>query len=47
VIYKHEEAQWFDIDGKTEELKRKTCPITSLSTTDPTWTDIDANPGLW
>jgi hypothetical protein len=26
--------------GKTEELREKTCPSTILSTTNPTWTDL-------
>jgi hypothetical protein len=26
--------------------RRKTCPIATLSTKNPTWTDLGANPGL-
>jgi hypothetical protein len=33
------------LTGKTEEL-RKTCPNATLSTTNPTWTNLDANLGL-
>jgi hypothetical protein len=36
---------WWNDDGKTKELKRKTCPSlnATLSTTNPTWIDL----GLW
>jgi hypothetical protein len=29
---------------KTEELGEKTCPSATLSTTNPTWIDLGANP---
>jgi hypothetical protein len=29
-----------------ENRRRKTCPSATLSTTNPTWIDPDANPGL-
>jgi hypothetical protein len=31
--------------GKTEVLGGKTCPIVTLTTTNPTWTDPGSNPG--
>jgi hypothetical protein len=31
--------------GKTEVLGEKTCPSSTLSTTNPTWTDPGSNPG--
>jgi hypothetical protein len=33
------------LTGETEELKRKSCSIATLSTTNPTWI-LGANPGL-
>jgi hypothetical protein len=42
-----DERRWNDIDrGKTEELGRKTCPSATSPTTNPTWIDLGANPGL-
>jgi hypothetical protein len=38
-------AEWY-WQGKTEELGEKTCPSATLSTTNPTWIDPGANPGL-
>jgi hypothetical protein len=32
--------------GKNRRTRRKTCPSATLSTTNPTWIDTDANPGL-
>jgi hypothetical protein len=37
------ELQWL---GKTEKLKRKTCPSATLSTTNPTWINPGVNLGL-
>jgi hypothetical protein len=34
------------LTGENEEIKRKTYPCATLSTTNPTWTDPVANPGL-
>jgi hypothetical protein len=34
------------LTGETEELGEKTCPSATLSTTNPTWADPGANPGL-
>jgi hypothetical protein len=31
---------------KTEVFGEKTCPSATLSTTNPTWTDSESNPGL-
>jgi hypothetical protein len=38
-------VEWY-WQGKTKELGRKTCPSATLSTTNPTWIDPGANPGL-
>jgi hypothetical protein len=43
MIYNYGETQWNDIDRIN---LRKTCPSAILSTTNPTWTDPGANPGL-
>jgi hypothetical protein len=40
------EHQWNDINGETEELKSKIYPSATLSTTNPTWTALNANPDL-
>jgi hypothetical protein len=32
--------------GKNQRARRKSCPCVTLSTTNPTWTDTHANPGL-
>ena len=41
------EQQWNEIErGKPKYLEKKTCPIATLSTTNPTWTDPGSNPGL-
>jgi hypothetical protein len=40
------EPQWNGIDGETRTTRRKTCPSTTLTTTNFTWTDPVANPGL-
>jgi hypothetical protein len=37
-------VKWY-WQGKTEELGEK-CPSATLSTTNPTWIDMDANPGF-
>jgi hypothetical protein len=34
------------LTGKNRRTRRKTCPSATLSTTNPTCTDPDANPGL-
>jgi hypothetical protein len=38
-------VEWY-WQGKTEEPGDETCPSVTLSTTNPTWTDLSANPGL-
>jgi hypothetical protein len=38
-------VEWY-WQGKTEESGRETCPSAILSTTNPTLTDLGANPGL-
>jgi hypothetical protein len=36
------------LTGKTQRTqKRKTCDSATLSTTNPIWTDLCVNPGLW
>jgi hypothetical protein len=46
MIYEYQESQWNDIDrGKPKNLE-KTCPSATLSTTNPTWIYVGANPGL-
>jgi hypothetical protein len=40
VIYEYWMCMEWYWQGKTGELKRKTCPSATLSTTDPTWTDL-------
>jgi hypothetical protein len=37
------ELNW---QGKTEVLGGKTCPSATLSTTNPTWSVVESNPGL-
>ena len=34
------------LTGENRSTRRKTCPSTTLSTTNPTWTDQESNPGL-
>jgi hypothetical protein len=34
------------LSGENRRTRLKTCPITSLSTANPTWTDLGANLGL-
>jgi hypothetical protein len=40
------EPWWNDIDRGNWRTRRKTCPNATLSSTDLTWTDPGANPGL-
>jgi hypothetical protein len=40
------EHQWNEIDREKPPTRRKTCPNATLSTTNPTWTDPESNPGL-
>jgi hypothetical protein len=41
------EHRWNVIDrGKQTYSGKKTCPNATLSTTNPTWTDPESNPGL-
>jgi hypothetical protein len=40
------EHQWNEIDRGKLTTRRKTCPSATLSTTNPTWTDPESNPGL-
>jgi hypothetical protein len=44
--YEFGERRWNDIDGENRKTRRKTCPSATLSTTNPTWIDPGANPGL-
>jgi len=34
------------LTGENRRTRRKTCPSATLSTTNPTWIDLGANPGL-
>jgi hypothetical protein len=34
------------LTGENRSTQKKTCPIATLSTTNPTWTDPGSNPGL-
>jgi hypothetical protein len=34
------------LTGENRTTRGKTCPIATLSTTNPTWTDPGSNPGL-
>jgi hypothetical protein len=45
MIYEYGEPQWNDDRGKPKNLE-KTCPSATVSTTNPTWADLDANTGL-
>jgi hypothetical protein len=45
--YEFGEPRWNDIlTGENRRTRRKTCPSATLSTTNPTWIDPGANPGL-
>jgi hypothetical protein len=45
--YESGERRWNDIlTGDNRRTRRKTCPSATLSTTNPTWIDPGANPGL-
>jgi hypothetical protein len=46
VMYEYREPKWNDIDRKNQRTRRKTCPSATLSTTNPTWSDLATNPGL-
>jgi hypothetical protein len=39
-------ARWNDIDRRNQKTQSKSCPSATLSTTNSTWTDLDANPSL-
>jgi hypothetical protein len=42
----HGEPWWDDTDRGKPENSRRTCPSTTLNTTNPTWTEPGANPVL-
>jgi hypothetical protein len=46
VTYENTEPWRNDTTGENQRAWRKTCPSASLSTTNPTWTDLGANRGL-
>jgi hypothetical protein len=47
MIYEYRERQSKDdTDRRNGRTRRKPCPSATLSTTNPTWTDQGANPGL-
>jgi hypothetical protein len=45
-IYENRESWWNDIDRENRRTRRKSCPSVTSSTTNPTWIDPVANPGL-
>jgi hypothetical protein len=46
MVYEYGEQVWNDIDRERPNNSEDTCSSASLSTTNYTWTDTDANPGL-
>jgi hypothetical protein len=47
MIYEFGDRRRNDIlTGENRRTRRKTCPSATLSTTNPTWIDLGANPGL-
>jgi hypothetical protein len=40
------EHRWNEIDSGKPKYSGKTCPSAILSTTNPTWTDPESNPGV-
>jgi hypothetical protein len=40
------EPRWNDTDRETRRTRIKPCPSATLPTTNPIWTDPNANPGL-
>jgi hypothetical protein len=34
------------LTGENQIIQRQSCPSATLHTTNPTWTDLGANPGL-
>jgi hypothetical protein len=40
------EQRWNETDRGKPKYSGKTCPSATLSTTNPTWTDPESNPGL-
>jgi hypothetical protein len=47
MIYEYGERRWNDIDRGNRRTPRKTYPSATLSTTNSTWIDPGANPGLF
>jgi hypothetical protein len=45
-IWANMEQRWTDIGREKSKDSEKTCPRATFSTTNPTWTDPDPNPGL-
>jgi hypothetical protein len=46
-LYEFGQRRWNDIlTGENRRTRIKTCPSVTLSTTNPTWIDPEANPGL-
>jgi hypothetical protein len=46
IIYECGAPRWNDTDTLKPKNSEKTCPSATLSTTNPTWTDPEANPCL-
>jgi hypothetical protein len=46
VIYEYGEPRWNDINRVKPKNSEKICPSATLFTTNATWTELGANPGL-
>jgi hypothetical protein len=46
VMYEYGEARWNNTDRGNRRTRRKTCHSATWSSTNPTWTNPGANPGL-
>jgi hypothetical protein len=46
MIHEYGERRWDDVDRGKPKNSEKNLPSASLSTTNPTWTDLGANKGL-
>jgi hypothetical protein len=46
MIHEYRKPRWNDIYRRKRINRRKACPSDTLSITNPTWTNLSANPGL-
>jgi hypothetical protein len=46
MIYGMESHDKMILTGENQRTRRKSCPSATFSTTNPTWIDTGANPGL-